>query len=204
MRYSQPSRPESRLRASRDNSGSPSPTCEKCWRQNLEDLENANNVSCILSDHRERVYGHSGERHYRERNGLFRKVWNILGQIYYPKATCDSAFAFEANTEPGQFVPVHVHPTQDEFILMQEGILDLKLDGVWVQAKVGDLVRLLRGIPHGYFNKSNKPARAFFWVSPTRKLEALFDKLHGLTDPAEVVAISSQHEVDFMPPEAND
>jgi Cupin domain len=84
------------------------------------------------------------------------------------------------------------------------GILDLKLDGVWVQAKVGDLVRLPRGIPHGYFNKSNKPARAFFWVSPTRKLEALFDKLHGLTDPAEVVAISSQHEVDFMPPEAND
>src|SRR5215471_4635636 len=76
--------------------------------------------------------------------------------------------------------------------------------GCWVQAKVGDLVRLPRGIPHGYFNKSNRPARAFFWVSPTRKLEALFDKLHGLTDPAEVVAISSQHEVDFMPPEAND
>ena len=65
-------------------------------------------------------------------------------------------------------------------------------------------MRLPRGIPHGYFNKSSKPARAFFWVSPTRKLEALFDKLHGLTDPAEVVAISSQHEVDFMPPEAND
>ena len=42
---------------------------------------------------------------------------------------------------------------------------DLKLDGVWVQAKVGDLVRLPRGIPHGYFNKSNEPARAFFWVT---------------------------------------
>jgi len=25
---------------------------------------------------------------------------------------------------------------------MQEGVLDLKLDGVWVQAKVGDLVRM--------------------------------------------------------------
>jgi hypothetical protein len=33
--------------------------------------------------------------------GYSGKVWNILGQIYYPKATCDSAFAFEANTEPG-------------------------------------------------------------------------------------------------------
>jgi hypothetical protein len=40
----------------------------------------------------------------------------------------------------GQFVPVHIHPTQDEFILVQEGSLDLKLDGVWVKAEAGDLV----------------------------------------------------------------
>jgi quercetin dioxygenase-like cupin family protein len=114
----------------------------------------------------------------------------------------DSTFAFETNCEPGQFVPVHVHPTQDEFIL--EGALDLKLDGVWVQAKAGELVRMPRGIPHGYFNKSEKPARALFWVSPMQKLEALFDRLHNLTDPAEVVRISADHEVDFLPPEAND
>ncbi len=135
--------------------------------------------------------------------GYKGKTWNILGQIYYPKASCDTSFAFEANAEPGQFVPVHVHPTQDEFILMQDGILDLKLDGVWFHARVGDLVRLPRGIPHGYFNKSDKPAKAFFWVSPTGKLEALFEKIHGLTDPNEVVAISAQHEVTFLPPEAN-
>ena len=116
----------------------------------------------------------------------------------------DSTFAFETNSEPGQFVPVHVHPTQDEFILVQEGVLDLKLDGVWVQAKAGDLVRMPRGIPHGYFNKSDKPARALFWVSPMQKLEALFNQLHNLTDPEEVVRISAQHEVNFLPPEANE
>ena len=84
--------------------------------------------------------------------GYSGKTWNILGQVYFPKAVTDSTFAFETNSDPGQFVPVHVHPTQDEFILVQEGRLDLKLDGVWVQAKAGDLVRLPRGIPHGYFN----------------------------------------------------
>jgi quercetin dioxygenase-like cupin family protein len=129
---------------------------------------------------------------------------NILGQVYFPKASSDSAFAFETNSEPGQFVPVHIHPTQDEFILVQEGMLDLKLDGVWVQAKAGDLVRLPRGIPHGYFNKSDKPARALFWVSPTQKLEALFNQLHNLTDVAEIVRISAEHEVNFLPPEANE
>ena len=128
---------------------------------------------------------------------------NILGQRYFPKASCEAAFAFETNSDPGQFVPVHVHPTQDEFILVLDGVLDLKLDGVWTQAKAGDLVRMPRGIPHGYFNKSDKPARALFWVSPARKLEALFNALDKLTDVPEVIRLSAEHEVDFLPPEAS-
>jgi quercetin dioxygenase-like cupin family protein len=139
----------------------------------------------------------------KDGTGYGGKTWNILGQVYFPKAVTDSTFAFETNSDPGQFVPVHIHPTQDEFILVQEGMLDLKLDGVWVLAKAGDLVRMPRGIPHGYFNKSDKPCRALFWVSPMQKLEALFDKLHNLTDPDEVVRVSAEHEVNFLPPDAN-
>lgn len=139
----------------------------------------------------------------REGEGYQDTQWNILGQVYFPKASCESTFAFETNSDPGQFVPVHVHPTQDEFILVQEGELDLKLDGKWMKAKAGDLVRMPRGIPHGYFNKSDKPARAMFWVSPARKLEDLFKMLHNMADPAEVVKVSALHEVDFLPPEAS-
>lgn len=130
--------------------------------------------------------------------------WNILGQVYFPKAVSDSTFAFETNSDPGQFVPVHIHLTQEEFILVQEGTLDLKLDGVWVRAHAGDLVRLPRGIPHGYFNKSDKPARALFWVSPTQRLEALFKRLHNMSDIEEIVRVSAEHEVNFLPPDAND
>ncbi len=140
----------------------------------------------------------------RNGTGTDGTEWNILGQRYFPKATCDSAFAFETNSEPGQYVPVHVHPTQDEFILVQEGQLELKLDGVWSTAKAGDLVRMPRGVPHGYFNKSDKPARALFWVSPAGKLRPLFEKLHNMTDIPAIVEASAQHDVDFLPPEAND
>jgi oxalate decarboxylase/phosphoglucose isomerase-like protein (cupin superfamily) len=135
--------------------------------------------------------------------GYRNKSWNILGQRYFPKASCESTFAFEANSEAGQFVPVHVHPTQDEFILVQEGEIDLKLDGVWSKARAGDLIRMPRGVPHGYFNKSDKPVRALFWVSPAGRLENLFDALHELSDVAEVVRLSGLHDVDFLPPEAN-
>ena len=140
----------------------------------------------------------------RAGEGIGGKTWNILGQRYFPKASCESTFAFETNSEPGQYVPVHIHPAQDEFILVLDGELDLKLDGVWSKAKAGDLVRMPRGLPHGYFNKSQAPARALFWVSPAGKLEALFDALHDLSDIPRVLELSAQHEVDFQPPEANE
>lgn len=139
----------------------------------------------------------------RNTEGYKGTRWNILGQVYFPKASCDSTFAFETNSEPGQFVPVHIHPNQDEFILVQEGVLSLKLDGVWTEAKAGDLVRMPRGVPHGYFNKADKPARALFWVSPAGKLEALFNALHEKSDIPEIIRLSAEHEVDFLPPEAN-
>lgn len=132
------------------------------------------------------------------------RSWMILGQRYYPKAICETTFAFETNSLPGQFVPVHVHPTQDEFILVQEGVLDLKLGGVWTRAHPGDLVRMPRGVPHGYFNKGVVPARALFWVSPAGRLMALFDALDNLADVAEAVRLSALHDVDFLPQEAND
>jgi quercetin dioxygenase-like cupin family protein len=62
----------------------------------------------------------------RNGEGFAGVRWDILGQSYFPKAVCDSAFAFETNSDPGQFVPVHIHPTQDEFILVQEGELSLE------------------------------------------------------------------------------
>ncbi|WCR10621.1 cupin domain-containing protein [Paracoccus stylophorae] len=140
----------------------------------------------------------------REGEGLDDVEWNILGQRYFPKADSDDAFAFETNSEPGQFVPVHIHATQDEYILMQEGELHVKLDGVWSVARAGDLVRMPRGVPHGYFNKSDRPAKALFWVAPAGRLRALFETLHDMTDVDEVVRVSARHDVEFLPPDANE
>ncbi|QEN85157.1 cupin domain-containing protein [Labrys sp. KNU-23] len=136
--------------------------------------------------------------------GYEQVEWNILGQRYFPKADCESTFAFEANSEAGQFVPVHIHPTQDEFIFLLEGQLELKLDGKWMTARPGDLVRMPRGIPHGYFNKSDKPARALFWVSPAGRLRDLFKTLHNMSDVEAVIRASAEHDVDFLPQDAND
>lgn len=74
------------------------------------------------------------------------------------------------------------------------------LDGREAVATAGDFVRMPMGIPHGTFNKSEQSAECIFWVSPTRKLYDLSNKIHNLTDPNEVVRIAGEHEVDFLPP----
>jgi len=134
--------------------------------------------------------------------GLDNISWNILGQIYVPKVVSEDTFAWHATFPPETFVPPHIHPTQDEFIYMFEGRLELMIDGRETFAVSADLVRMPRGLPHGIFNKSGRVAKCLFWVTPTRRLYDLFWGIHNMADqnPAEVVALSARHEVDFLPP----
>jgi quercetin dioxygenase-like cupin family protein len=139
----------------------------------------------------------------RADEGIDGIAWNILGQAYIPKQLSEHSFAWHAIFPVGTFVPPHIHPTQDEFIYMLSGRFDLMLDGRDVIAQPGDLIRLPRGIPHGIFNKTDADVKCLFWVAPSRRLYDLFWALHNLgptPDPAEVVAISAAHEVDFLPP----
>jgi uncharacterized cupin superfamily protein len=138
----------------------------------------------------------------RSREGLDGRIWNILGQTYTLKEDCDASMAWHALLPPGSFVPPHIHPTQDEFIYMFEGQLDVEIASNKTSAGPGDLIRLPMKVPHGIFNHSSSAVRCLFWVAPARKLRALFEKCHNLNDPAEVVRLSAQHEVNFLPPQS--
>jgi uncharacterized cupin superfamily protein len=133
--------------------------------------------------------------------GIDDVVWRILGHTYYLKAETAAAFAFETLDPPGTFVPPHIHPTQDEFIYVLENRFDLYLDGQHLVANAGDMVRMPAGIPHGYYNITEIDTRALFWVAPGRRLRELFDVLHDMTDPMQVVAESAKREVQFLRPE---
>ena len=129
-------------------------------------------------------------------------TWNILGQTYKPVQHSAASFAFDTLFPDGTFVPPHIHATQDEFIYILDGRFELFLDGRTEHGGTGDLIRLPMGIPHGIFNKSGAPVRALFWVAPSRSLYELFSRIHDVGDPAEVVRIAAEHEVEFLPPPA--
>jgi mannose-6-phosphate isomerase-like protein (cupin superfamily) len=127
--------------------------------------------------------------------------WHILGHTYWNRAWSEAMFAFETYDPPGTFVPPHVHPAQDEFIFVIDGNLEVELDGRRQAAPEGSLVKMPRGVPHGYFNTSDAPTRCLFWVTPAGKLKELFDLLHELTDLEQIVRVSAEHDVEFLPPE---
>lgn len=132
--------------------------------------------------------------------GIDGIVWNVLGHTYTPMQRSESSMAWHAVFPPGTFVPPHIHRTQEEFIYMLDGVLELDAAGTTRQARPGDLVVLPRGEPHGLFNRSGAPLTCLFWVAPTRALWDLFVAIDGVGDPAEVVRLAALHEIDFLPP----
>src|SRR5262245_8922381 len=140
----------------------------------------------------------------RAGTGIDGIVWNILGQTYVPKQVSENSFSWHATLPPGTGVPPHIHPTQDEFIYMLEGRLDLLLDGKDYFATAGDLIRLPMNVPHGLFSKSDQPVKCLFWVTQTRKLYDLVWGIHSMKEQTApgVVALAAKHEIVFLPPPA--
>ena len=133
------------------------------------------------------------------------KAWNVVGQIYTPKLHSPNAFIWHAQIPAETFGPPHIHPTQDEWIYVLRGALEIEFgheEGALTthKAGAGELVRMPMGKSHGIFNRSGAEATCIFGVAPARKLFDLFAQLDGVTDPAELVRLSALHEVDFLPP----
>ncbi len=128
------------------------------------------------------------------------KTWNVVGHSYTPKLHTENVFIWHAVVPADTFVPPHIHPMQDEWIIMLDGELEVEFGDDQHRAGPGDTIRMPRGVAHGIFNRSGQTATCIFGVSPSRKLFALFEALDGISDPAELVRISAEHEVDFLAP----
>jgi mannose-6-phosphate isomerase-like protein (cupin superfamily) len=127
-------------------------------------------------------------------------VWNVMGQIYIPKQVDDSALWWEAIMPEESFIPPHSHSTQDEFLYLTEGELDMILDGEEIHAGPGKILSFPRYSTHGLFNNSGKTVKGIFWAEPTNKLFDLFKALHNVANPHEVIQISDAHDIHFQIP----
>ncbi len=88
--------------------------------------------------------------------------------------------------------PPHEHGNEDEFAYVLDGILTLMLGDRVAQAGPGTLAALTRGTVHAFWNASDQPVRALFFVSEGG-FEQFFDE----------VAVMLREEMPESPDQAN-
>ena len=79
--------------------------------------------------------------------GLQGLSWKVVGQTYVPKLLSHDTFVWAATMPAETSVPPHIHPTQDEWIVMIQGNLEIEFTGDVHKAGPGDTVRMQRVKP---------------------------------------------------------
>ena len=79
--------------------------------------------------------------------------------------------------------PTHVHEHEDEYTLVLEGLVGVRIGNEERVAGPGDLVFKPRGVPHAFWNAGDEWARALELISPAG-FERYFSEIAPLLPPA--------------------
>jgi quercetin dioxygenase-like cupin family protein len=79
--------------------------------------------------------------------------------------------------------PMHTHEREDEYTYVLEGEIGVQIGEEVLVVRPGDLFFKPRGVPHAFWNATDKPARALEIISPAG-FERYFAELAPLIPPA--------------------
>jgi mannose-6-phosphate isomerase-like protein (cupin superfamily) len=85
--------------------------------------------------------------------------------------------------------PVHTHANEDEYSYVLEGEVGVQIGEEILAAGPGTLVRKPRGVPHAFWNGTDRPARLFEIISPAgfeRYFDEMAEALPKDREPTEV------------------
>jgi len=112
------------------------------------------------------------------------------------------------STPPGGGPPPHRHQNEDELFLVVEGSVRFLANGQWTEPLApGSIVYTQRGAVHTFRNVGETPSWQWIIVTPSG-FETFFSKSAevfaaaggGPPDMARLLAISAEHQIEFVPP----
>lgn len=83
-------------------------------------------------------------------------------------------------------VPYHLHPSQDEYFEVLEGVMTVEIAGVRCGYGVGERFDVPRGTEHVMRNLGNAPARVRWRVRPAQQTQQFFETTFGLADQGKL------------------
>ena len=111
---------------------------------------------------------------------------------------------FEQTTPAGWGPPRHVHAKEDEIVYVLDGTYEVSLGDERRTVSAGGCAILPRGIPHGFRNVGDTPARFVCVVAPGG-LEEFFLEIARCApppSPAQLVGIARTYGLTLLPPGA--
>jgi quercetin dioxygenase-like cupin family protein len=105
------------------------------------------------------------------------KVWTKVSG----KDTAGAWSAFESLAPAGFGVPLHLHPSQEEWFWVLSGELLFEVGGERYHLTPGSSLLAPRKIPHRWKNTTESVARFLIVAQPTGGLEEFFDEFALLT-----------------------
>jgi len=111
---------------------------------------------------------------------------------------------FEQTTPAGWGPPRHVHAKEDEIVYVLDGTYEVSLGDERRTVSAGGCAILPRGIPHGFRNVGETPARFVCVVAPGG-LEEFFLEIARCApppSPAQLVGIARTYGLTLLPPGA--
>ena len=111
---------------------------------------------------------------------------------------------FEQTTPAGWGPPRHVHAKEDEIVYVLDGTYEVSLGDERRTVSAGGCAILPRGIPHGFRNVGETPARFVCVVAPGG-LEEFFLEIARCApppSPAQLVGMARPYGLTLLPPGA--
>jgi quercetin dioxygenase-like cupin family protein len=94
--------------------------------------------------------------------------WSTLGWVLSPSSTAAKMITFiELTIKPGMGHNFHLHPKQEEVIMVVEGQVEQWLEQEKTILTPGEAVFISPGVVHASFNPGSKPAKAIVVLSPS-------------------------------------
>lgn len=82
--------------------------------------------------------------------------------------------------QPGELIPPHTHTLEDEFTLVHNGTIGVRIGKNEYLAPTGSIIFKPRGILHSMWNPTNEPATLIETISPAG-FEGFFEEMGRLT-----------------------
>lgn len=105
---------------------------------------------------------------------------------------------------PKTLIPPHVHRDEDELSYILDGTFGVRIGDTVIEAGAGCYVFKPRGVPHTFWNASDRTARLLEIIRPAG-FEHFFDELAtafeaggGTPDPARITELVEQYHTPYL------